>query len=659
MSKPKILIADNVESVAKTYAEYLGLYGYQVQWVSTPEECQRVLEEERIHLAILDLRMRDDSDEKDISGLTLAQQSNPRIPKIILTAFPSWEMVRESLRLGENGLPPAVDFASKLKGLPVFLQGVQKVFAQNVRINWDLKIEWKARDHFSLARLIEPELADDQLPDRADELEDLFRKLYMHSERIKVDELLWQNRNRVALKVFSFAKDKTPEAMLVVCGRNEEIVAEGRNYQDHAPKSPKANETRLQLTAETTRFAANVYALAGCDFEQVQPLDDLYRTDSGRTFTAALTSLCEQTLADWRQGQENRVLADRQTLDELYRAKLHLSSAQLDQENLAERMRLMERRVAVLGMKIEEQKNSFTMHINGSSFSYPDPAQMVYRPTATGQPVLLINSPGLLLGDNVLTDSARQVWLTNFAGAGLSPVFWNYTALEAAIRYDRAEASFLSQLWELEVCLIEESFGKFRPGDFDPMIRKPLRAIQELRRLALGEGPPDLSAYHLGMFYQAISRLVQFPNLSQLTKTELIRLAHLLLSTAMTAKLLAQEHKIIRMSSSPVTGLQLGEENFSVLVDGSRVRLTEQGFKLLRYLYEHANQLCTRRQIVEQVFGYSFDENDESQEALVNTAISRLRSEIEPDIKHPRFIRNERGRGYRLLVETVTLPEGG
>ncbi len=659
MSKPKILIADNVESVAKTYAEYLSLYGYQVRQVSTPEECQRVLEQERIHLAIFDLRMRDDQDEKDISGLTLAQQSNPRIPKIILTAFPSWEMVRDSLRLNESGLPPAVDFASKLEGLPDLLQRVRNAFAQKVCINWDLKIEWKARDHFSLARLIEPELTDEKLPDRADELEDLFRKLYAQSERIKIDELLWQNGNRVALKVFSFVKDKAPEAMLVVCGQNEEIVAEARQCRNHAPKSPKANETRLHFTAETTRFAANVYALAGCDFEQVRPLDDLYRADSGKMFLAVLTSLCEHALADWRQGLENRVLADWQTLDELYRAKLHLSSAKLEHANLAERIRLMERRVAVLGMKIEGQKNSFTLYINGSSFSYPDPAQMVYQPTAIGQPVLLINAPGLLLGNNVLADSAGQVWLTNFAGAGLAPVFWNYTALEAAIRYDRVEANLLSQLLEMETCLIEESFGKFRPGDFDPMIRKPLRAIQELRRLALREGTPDLSAYHLGMFYQAISRLAQFPNPSQLTKAELMRLAHLLLSIAMTAKLLAQEHKIVPASSSPVTSLRLDEETFSVLIDGTRVRLTEQGFKLLRFLHEHANQLCTRRQIVEQVFGYSFDENDESQEALVNTAISRLRTDIEPDIKQPRFIRNERGRGYKLLVETAAMPERG
>ena len=645
MSKPKILIADNIESVAKTYAEYLELHGYQVRRVSTPEQCQRALEEERIHLAILDLRMRDDGDEKDISGLTLAQQSNPRIPKIILTAFPSWEMVREALRLGEKGLPPAVDFASKLNGLPVFLQGIQKVFAQNVCINWELSIDWKARDHFSLARLIEPDLADERLPDRAEELEDLFRKLYAQSDRIRVDDLLWQDGRRAALKVVSFAKDKLPEAMLVVCGRNADIAEEARRYQDHAPKSPKANATRLHLTAETARFAANVYALAGCDFDQARSLFDLYRTDSGKSFVAALTTLCEQTLVDWRQ--ENRLLAESQTLDELYRAKLDLDSAK---PGLAERMRSMERQVAALGLKIERKNNLLTLRFNDASFSYPDPAQMVYRRTAIGQPVLLINSPGRLSGADILADSAGQAWLTNFDSAGLAPLLWNFVALESAIRYDWTEAGSLSQLFELETCLTAKNFGKFKPGDFDPAIRRQLRAVQELRRLASREALPDLSSYHLGMFYQAVSRLNQFPNASQLTRTELTRLAHLLVSTAMMSASLAQENDTDRPSASPAAGLQLDEENFSVLVDGNRVRLAEQGFKLLRFLYGRANQICTRREIIEQVFGYAFNDKDESQEALVNTAISRLRSEIEPDPQRPRFIRNERGRGYKLMI---------
>jgi DNA-binding response OmpR family regulator len=51
------------------------------------------------------------------------------------------------------------------------------------------------------------------------------------------------------------------------------------------------------------------------------------------------------------------------------------------------------------------------------------------------------------------------------------------------------------------------------------------------------------------------------------------------------------------------------------------------------------------------VFGYAYDEENESQEDLVNTAISRLRAEIEPDPQRPRYLRNERGRGYRLALD--------
>lgn len=652
MSKPKILIADNIESVAQTHAEYLELHGYRVQCVSTPEECERLLEEERFHLAILDLRMRDDLDEKDISGFTLAQQSNPRIPKILLTAFPTWEMARASLRLDESGLPPAVDFASKLEEMPILLQRVQNVLARRVFMNWELELEWKARDHFSLARMIEPDLADEQLLNRAEELEDLFRKLYVQSDRIRIDDLLWHDRRRVAIKIVNFAKDKAPETMLVVCGPVADLAEESHRYQTHAPKSHKSNATHLYSFAETAHLAANVYALAGCDFDHTHSLFDWYRTDSGKTFVTALNNLCEQTLVDWRQ--ENRLLAESQTLDELYRDKLGID---LEQPVLAERMRSIERQVAALGLKIERSNDLFTLHLNNLSVTYPDPAQMVYRKTTIGSPALLINAPGSLSGNNVLADLDGQVWLTDFASAGLAPLFWNYTALESAIRYDWGETVSTAELFDLETCLVEGNFSKFKPGDYEPAIRKQLRALYELRRLVLRETSPDLSAYHLGVFYQAISRLVQFTNVSQLTRNELLRLAHLLISTAMIAQLLATENKTADPSSSSTTGLELDKENFIALIDGNPVRLTEQGFKLLRFLYGRANQICTRREIVEQVFGYDFDETDESQEALVNTAISRLRSEIEPDPKRPRFLRNERGRGYRLAIQPAATPQ--
>jgi DNA-binding response OmpR family regulator len=111
------------------------------------------------------------------------------------------------------------------------------------------------------------------------------------------------------------------------------------------------------------------------------------------------------------------------------------------------------------------------------------------------------------------------------------------------------------------------------------------------------------------------------------------------------------QSRATRQSESKPTGIRIDRESYEVLVEGRRVRLPEQGFKLFSFFYDRANQLCTRRDIVEQVFGYTYDEKDESQENLVNTAISRLRAEIEPDPQRPRYIRNERGRGYRLALD--------
>src|SRR5262245_54711934 len=97
LRKPRLLLADNAITFANTCAEFLKRHGDHVQRASRQDECLRALKEGSVHLAILDRRMGDDHDEKDESGLILARQSNPRIPKIILTAFPTWEMARESL----------------------------------------------------------------------------------------------------------------------------------------------------------------------------------------------------------------------------------------------------------------------------------------------------------------------------------------------------------------------------------------------------------------------------------------------------------------------------------------------------------------------------------------------------------------------------------
>src|SRR5262245_51690656 len=140
MSPNRILFADNDDRFRSTRAEFLQ-DSYEVIEARSVQEAEQYLRDNRIHLAIFDLRLEDDDDTGDISGLTLAKEAAYRaVPKIILTGFPSVEAMRAALAPKLEGLPLAVDFLAKQDGPYALLQAVESAFAQHVYINWDLRI---------------------------------------------------------------------------------------------------------------------------------------------------------------------------------------------------------------------------------------------------------------------------------------------------------------------------------------------------------------------------------------------------------------------------------------------------------------------------------------------------------------------------------------
>jgi len=122
-----ILFADDDPDFLKTRAEFLEKEGYQVIPATNPTEARRLLEQGGIDLAVLDIRLVDDDDEKDTSGLTLAKEVAREAPKIILTNFPSYQAAREALGPALDGMPPAVDFLDKKDGPEALLQAIRRV----------------------------------------------------------------------------------------------------------------------------------------------------------------------------------------------------------------------------------------------------------------------------------------------------------------------------------------------------------------------------------------------------------------------------------------------------------------------------------------------------------------------------------------------------
>jgi len=84
-----------------------------------------------------------------------------------------------------------------------------------------------------------------------------------------------------------------------------------------------------------------------------------------------------------------------------------------------------------------------------------------------------------------------------------------------------------------------------------------------------------------------------------------------------------------------------------VFVGEREVRLTPIEYHLLAALVKHAGKVLTHRQLLHEVWGPEYgDENH-----YVRVYVAQLRRKIEADPARPRYLRTEPGVGYRLMAD--------
>ena len=111
--EPKVLFADNRAKFRETRARFLKDAGYDVVMAGSPEEAKSHLASLKIDLAILDIRLRDDRDEMDQSGIEVARAAKGGVPIIFLTNYPAPELVDRALSRGRDQHPLAEEFFDK------------------------------------------------------------------------------------------------------------------------------------------------------------------------------------------------------------------------------------------------------------------------------------------------------------------------------------------------------------------------------------------------------------------------------------------------------------------------------------------------------------------------------------------------------------------
>ncbi len=116
-------------------------------------------------------------------------------------------------------------------------------------------------------------------------------------------------------------------------------------------------------------------------------------------------------------------------------------------------------------------------------------------------------------------------------------------------------------------------------------------------------------------------------------------------------ELLARIHVVLRRTKPRIEQLTLGRTviDFTRLRasrDNREIAMTDREFEILRHLAERAGSVVSRDELLRLVWGYA----DAPLTRTVDSFIFRLRHKIEPDPRHPRYIRKAYGDGYRLTI---------
>ncbi len=656
-----ILLADNDLDFLTTCAEFLESAGYRVRKAANPTEARQILETARVHLAILDLRLTDDDDQKDRSGLRLARKTARSVPKLILTRFPTHQDVREALKLDNEALPPAVDFVDKRDELDVLLIAIEQALTKHVPINWDLNIRWGRQADLLppyLASLISPDLPREWLADRVGELEDLLRKLFYEYDQVTLGRVLTRREGWILLTAFSYPAQGPADQFVVACGQREKVQLEAEHYQAFVPNKAGDRAASLTKSAETVHFGAATYRLGGCAVEGVTTFTEFYRQQSADVVPEAVDDLFKVTLQPWYEKEQEE---QQQPMEALCREWLGPDEGDLTQAELEKRVAGICRATlaaGVMGLACSPHELTFRPS-EGTEFSYPNPAPYLYEERiAISPPTLCGITHGRLDGASVLVDRTGQTWVVDFERAGLGPLVRDFVSLETSVKFDILREADVAGRYDLErrLLAVDHLGEEVDVGNASPEVEKALRVIGQIRSQAADVVGPQIEQYLAGLLFCAAGCLLGYQPELRYTKGEIVVFTHLLLSMGMICqRLVAWEGRLRDLSPQAADSLWIDVDNQEVWVEGRRVTLTPQGFRLLRYLYDHPNQLCQRSAIAEHVFGLDSSNLHPVDVKLmerdqINTNLSRLRRAIEPNPSHPKYILTIRGAGYKLVL---------
>ncbi|MDJ0835869.1 MAG: response regulator [Acidobacteriota bacterium] len=638
----RILIIENDDEYRELIAELLIDEGCLVIQAGTLDEARRHLEERFFHLILCDIRMEDDNDEHDHSGIEFLKNEAPdMIPRVINTNYKNIENMDKSFGAAEEVVAKGES--------DTLLAALRKAWKKNIGMEREQSFHFDEETVTTFSRLAELLEPDPQKrPDYAEELNYIFSRMFPNRAKIRLGRVLWHEDGRVAVITHLFRPRRRPEGYIVVFGLKAKIDTEKEIFDRYKPALTGANTAKGLFQYAHTRLAALTYVTTDGELDLLINLETLFRRCSEEQFQAVLLRLLDYTLDRWLKVRilRNDVRPIRDWFDQRLRDLFGNGFNQLFNEKITQ----LNEKLTAFGTQFTLSEKAMAYKDGDHEVICTNPLLLFSTENNLNPEVRFVNTPGYLNGKNILTNGHLQgkqdTWLTDFFDCCLAPEFRNHLALEAMIRFDWTYFEESTQAIIFEKALAKNAFlldgEAFSDGSIP--LRRHFRTIALLRRLTQERLKDDISeAYYLGLAYHVALKILKLDLEKELTLAEARRAGHYLLACGMILNNLFNKDEVESSSANS----DFVKFNGPIVTIGNRTdRVSGKRQAVLQYLYKNIGKTCSGQELG-RINWPDYDDKEKNSRAKLTQLIKRLRSQFEEDIENPKIILSE-GSGFQM-----------
>jgi DNA-binding response OmpR family regulator len=115
---------------------------------------------------------------------------------------------------------------------------------------------------------------------------------------------------------------------------------------------------------------------------------------------------------------------------------------------------------------------------------------------------------------------------------------------------------------------------------------------------------------------------------------------------AVLRRVTPEEKDVGKEEELNVGRLQVNYSSYEAFVEDAPIRMSHKEFDFLRYLWDHRNQVVSRDDLLDNVWGTDYIPSSRT----VDNFILKLRQRVEKDPNNPKIILTVHGVGYKLVA---------